>query len=62
MSSYPLPSSLKIDVGFASNCGMSSLLVGTGRYSSLSDVQRERGKLPQPDVYLPRLADLLPYL
>ncbi|KAH8264973.1 hypothetical protein KR038_009859 [Drosophila bunnanda] len=53
---------LKIDVGFASNCGMLSLLVGTGRYSSLSDVQREKGKLPQPDVYLPRLGDLLPYL
>ncbi|KAH8239558.1 hypothetical protein KR032_005534 [Drosophila birchii] len=53
---------LKIDVGFASNCGMLSLLVGTGRYGSLSDVQREKGKLPQPDVYLPRLGDLLQYL
>ncbi|XP_052844217.1 glycerol-3-phosphate phosphatase [Drosophila gunungcola] len=53
---------LKIDVGFASNCGMLSLLVGTGRYSNLSDVRREKGKLAQPDFYLPRLADLLPYL
>ncbi|KAH8296114.1 hypothetical protein KR054_001965 [Drosophila jambulina] len=53
---------LKIDVGFASNCGMLSLLVGTGRYSNLSDVQREKDKLTQPDVYLPRLGDLLPYL
>ncbi|KAH8379402.1 hypothetical protein KR009_004693 [Drosophila setifemur] len=53
---------LKIDVGFASNCGMLSLLVGTGRYSNLSDVLREKDKLPQPDVYLPRLGDLLPHL
>ncbi|XP_036672412.3 glycerol-3-phosphate phosphatase [Drosophila suzukii] len=53
---------LKIDVGFASNCGMLSLLVGTGRYNNLSDVRRENGKLAQPDFYLPRLADLLAYL
>ncbi|XP_017059056.1 glycerol-3-phosphate phosphatase [Drosophila ficusphila] len=53
---------LKIDVGFASNSGMLSLLVGTGRYNNLPEVRREKGKLPLPDVYLPRLADLLPYL
>ncbi|KAH8309744.1 hypothetical protein KR067_002234 [Drosophila pandora] len=53
---------LKIDVGFASNCGMLSLLVGTGRYSNLSAVLLEKEKLPQPDVYLPRLGDLLTHL
>eukprot|EP00099_Drosophila_melanogaster_P013384 NP_001303369.1 uncharacterized protein Dmel_CG5577, isoform B [Drosophila melanogaster] len=50
---------LKIDVGFASNCGMLSLLVGTGRYNNLSDVRLEKDRLPQPDFYLPRLGDLL---
>lgn len=51
--------SLKIDVGFASNCGMLSFLVGTGRYNNLSDVRLEKDRLPQPDFYLPRLGDLL---
>ncbi|XP_068142238.1 glycerol-3-phosphate phosphatase [Drosophila tropicalis] len=51
---------LKIDVGFARNCNMHSLLVGTGSYQL--DTLAKHQSLAQPDVYLPKLADLLPYL
>ncbi|XP_017841435.1 glycerol-3-phosphate phosphatase [Drosophila busckii] len=49
----------KVDVAFARNCNMQSLLVGTGNYQ----LETLCGKqLPMPDVYLPRLGNLLPYI
>ncbi|XP_001353954.1 glycerol-3-phosphate phosphatase [Drosophila persimilis] len=50
----------KIDIAFARNCGMQSLLVGTGSYQL--DILQQNGSLPQPDLYLPRLGDLLQFL
>ncbi|XP_060655237.1 glycerol-3-phosphate phosphatase [Drosophila nasuta] len=50
----------KVDVTFARNCNMQSLLVGTGSYQL--DQLRENPQLPMPDVYLPKLGNLLPYI
>ncbi|XP_030385190.1 glycerol-3-phosphate phosphatase [Scaptodrosophila lebanonensis] len=57
---------LKIDVSFARNCGMQSLLVGTGSYQleTLHALQADSSASNPlvPDVYLPKLGDLLPYI
>ncbi|BFF97674.1 phosphoglycolate phosphatase 2 [Drosophila madeirensis] len=55
------------DIQFGYNCGFHTLLVGTG-VSSLKDVRSaQASKQPMvyqqiPDLYLPRLSDLLPFL
>ncbi|EDW70742.1 glycerol-3-phosphate phosphatase [Drosophila virilis] len=50
----------KIDVTFARNCNLQSLLVGTGSYQL--DTLHANPQLPRPDVFLPKLANLLPYI
>lgn len=50
----------KVDVTFARNCNMQSLLVGTGSYQL--ETLRGNPQLPMPDAYLPKLANLLPYI
>ncbi|KAH8405008.1 hypothetical protein KR222_003137 [Zaprionus bogoriensis] len=50
----------KVDVTFARNCNMQSLLVGTGSFQL--ETLRGNPQLAKPDVYLPRLGDLLPYI
>ncbi|EDV97848.1 glycerol-3-phosphate phosphatase [Drosophila grimshawi] len=50
----------KIDVTFARNCNLQSLLVGTGSYQL--ETLRENPHLPMPDFYLPTLGSLLPYI
>ncbi|XP_034656163.1 pyridoxal phosphate phosphatase [Drosophila subobscura] len=50
----------KMDIAFARNCGMQSLLVGTGSFPL--DILQRNGHLPQPDFYLPKLGDLLQFL
>ncbi|XP_064545337.1 glycerol-3-phosphate phosphatase [Drosophila montana] len=50
----------KIDVTFARNCNLQSLLVGTGSYQL--ETLHANPQLPRPDVFLPKLANLLPYI
>lgn len=53
-------SSCKIDVTFARNCNMQSLLVGTGSFQL--ETLHGNPQLPMPDVYLPQLGNLLSYI
>lgn len=59
--------SAKYDILFGSKCGFQTLLVGTG-VNSLNDVHawqmsnRDEDKNFIPDVYLPKLGDLLPFM
>ncbi|EDW19126.1 glycerol-3-phosphate phosphatase [Drosophila mojavensis] len=50
----------KVDVTFARNCNLQSLLVGTGSYQL--ETLHGNPELPKPDVYLPQLGNLLSYI
>uniref|UniRef100_A0A6P4FWS4 Glycerol-3-phosphate phosphatase-like isoform X2 n=1 Tax=Drosophila rhopaloa TaxID=1041015 RepID=A0A6P4FWS4_DRORH len=55
------------DILFGYNCGFQTLLVGTGVHSYQDAIEAQASKVPLlyqqvPDLYVPRLSNLLPFL
>jgi len=58
---------MNTDIQFGYNCGFQTLLVGTGVNSYQDAIEAQASKVPSlyqqvPDLYVPKLSNLLPFL